>query len=167
MNTPYQELVERIRSEIPDLDRIIERALRVWQQVQQASGEPDIYVDSVALSLHGFYSGLERLFELIARHVDHNPPASETWHRDLLQQMTHDLAEIRPAVVSQENAANLDEFRRFRHLVRNVYTMNLVPDKMAGLMSALPELWPKIRAELLAFANFLEAAIEVSEFSDD
>jgi hypothetical protein len=34
----------------------------------------------------------------------------------------------------------LDEFLRFRHLVRNVYTMNLVPDKMAGLMSALPGL---------------------------
>jgi len=29
-----------------------------------------LYLDSAALNLHGFYSGLERLFELIARHVD-------------------------------------------------------------------------------------------------
>jgi hypothetical protein len=42
------------------------------------------------------------------------------------------------------------------YLVRNVYTMNLVPGKMTGLMSALPELWPGLRAELLAFADFLE-----------
>ena len=50
-----------------------------------------------------------------------------------------------------------DELRRFRHLVRNVYTMSLVPEKMAGLMSALPTLWLTLRAELLAFADFLEA----------
>jgi len=28
---------------------------------------------------------------------------------------------------------------------------------MAGLMTELPELWPKVEAELLAFADFLEA----------
>jgi len=49
----------------------------------------------------------------------------------------------------------LDEFRRFRHLVRNVYTVNLVPDRMVGLVSALSELWPRLRAELLAFADFM------------
>lgn len=31
--------------------------------------DQDIYLDSVALNLHGFYSGLERLFELVARHL--------------------------------------------------------------------------------------------------
>jgi len=44
-----------------------------------------LYLDSAALNLHGFYSGLERLFELIARHVDGAIPSGETWHRDLLQ----------------------------------------------------------------------------------
>jgi hypothetical protein len=28
---------------------------------------------------------------------------------------------------------------------------------MVGLLEALPELWPKLRAELLAFADFLDA----------
>jgi hypothetical protein len=70
--------------------------------------------------------------------------------------MTLDLAEVRPAVIDQDSALALDEFRRFRHLVRNVYTMNLTPGKVTGLMSALPELWPRLRSELLAFADFLE-----------
>jgi hypothetical protein len=120
-------------------------------------------LDSVALNLHGFYSGLERLFELIARHVDHTLSASGTWHRGLLQQMTHDLVDVRPAVIGQDSALMLDEFLRFRHLVRNVYTMNLVPDKMAGLMSALPGLWSRLRAELLAFADFLEDLAQASQ----
>ncbi len=41
--------------------------------------------------------------------------------------------------------------------------MNLVPDKMAGLISALPGLWAKLRAELLAFADFLEAMDQATQ----
>jgi len=165
MNAPYQELVERICDEVEELERVVQRALRSWSQAQKVPGE-QAYLDSVALSLHGFYSGLERLFELVARHVDHTLPVSETWHRDLLQRMTQDLVDVRPAVISQDNALILDEFRRFRHLVRNVYATNLVPDKMAGLMSALPRLWPRLRAELLAFAQFLEDLAQASQIEE-
>jgi hypothetical protein len=92
----------------------------------------------VALNLHGFYSGVERLFEMIARHVDRALPSGEGWHQDLLQQMTKGIAERRPAVISPESASMLDEFRRFRHLVRSLYTFNLVPQKMEPLIAALP-----------------------------
>ena len=58
---------------------------------------------------------------------------------------------------------DLEHVIRFRHLVRSVYTMSLVPEKMAGLMSALRTLWPGLRAELLAFADFLEALAQTSQ----
>ncbi|MBN1992680.1 MAG: antitoxin [Anaerolineae bacterium] len=109
------------------------------------------------MNLHNFYAELEKLFDLIARHVDQNLPNSENWHRDLLQQVAEDLPSLRPAVISQESANIVDEFRRFRYLVRNVYTTELVPEKMAGLMEFLPELWPGLSAELLAFADYLDA----------
>lgn len=163
MNALYEELVERIHGEVRDLECVVQRAVRAWSHAQRVLADQDVYLDSVALNLHGFYSGLERLFELIARHVDRTLPASETWHRDLLQQMIHDLADVRPAVIGQDSALALDEFRRFRHLVRSVYTTNLVPDKMAGLMSTLPGLWPKLRTELLAFADFLEELARASQ----
>jgi len=164
VNVLYEELAKRIRGEVPDLECIIQRAQRSWSRVQRAP-EEQAYLDSVTLD-HGFYSGIERLFELIARHVDRGLPNGETWHRDLLQQMTHDLAGVRPAVISQDNALALDEFRRFRHLVRNVYTMNLTPDKMIGLISVLPDLWVNLRAELLAFADFLEELAQASSIED-
>ena len=141
---------------IGDLDLVAERVTRAWARAQKASDDQYAYVDSTALNLHGFYSGLERLFEIIARQVDGDVPAGETWHRDLLLQMTLDLPEIRPAVISQDNASVLDEFRRFRHLVRNVYTVNIVPTKVGRIVSALPDLWTKLRAELSAFADFTE-----------
>jgi hypothetical protein len=108
------------------------------------------------LNLHGFYAGVERLFELIARRMDQNLPSGEAWHRDLLRQMAQDLPDIRPAAISQESALLLDKFRRFRHLVQNIYVMNLQADKMAELTTTLPVLWAKLRDELLAFADFLE-----------
>lgn len=167
MNASYQELVERIRGEIPDLEHVVQRALRIWSKVRKVPSEYDPYLDSVALNLHGFYSGLERLFELVARHVDRDVPISETWHRDLLQQVADERANVRPAVISQETAHTLDEFRRFRHLVRNVYTFNLVPEKMAGLLSVLPELWSAVQVELLAFADFLEELAQVSQAGEE
>ena len=160
----YQSLIERIRSEVSDLEQVIERAKQAWFLAQKAPEGQYVYIDSVALNLHSFYSGLERLFELIARHVDQDLPDGETWHRDLLQQMTQDMPDLRPGVISQESVVIVDEFRRFRHLVRNVYTINLVPEKMEGLIQALPELWPKLRAELFAFADYLDALN--SSFSD-
>jgi hypothetical protein len=37
---------------------------------------------------------------------------------------------VRPAVIEPDAIPILDEFRRFHHLVRNVYTMNLAPEKI-------------------------------------
>jgi hypothetical protein len=156
MTNVFEELSERIRGEVPELGRAVDRALRAWVHAQQMPGEY-AYLDSVALNLHGFYSGVERLFELIARHVDRSLPGGDTWHRDLLYQMAGDLPEARPAIVSQETVQALDEFRRFRHVVRRVYTINLAPEKMASLLSALPTVWATLQAELIAFADYLEA----------
>ncbi len=47
--------------------------------------------------------------------------------------MKHDLRDLRPAFISEGNALVLDEFRRFRHLVRSVNAMDLIPDKLLGL----------------------------------
>jgi hypothetical protein len=153
---PFQTLIDRIRGEVVDLDQVVRRASEVWPLAQPVSDEQAIYIDSVALNLHSLYSGLERLFELIARQVDRQLPEGANWHHELLRQMTNDVPDARPAVISEETAVALDEFRRFRHLVRNAYTIHLDPHKMQALLKSLPELWLKVRAELLAMADYLE-----------
>lgn len=162
----YTELRSRIQDELIDLDRVVAKALRSWELVKKAPEEQDAYLDSVALNLHSFYSGLERLFELIARHVDGSLPQGETWHRDLLQQMSNDLQGVRPAVFCKHTSESLDDFRRFRHLVRNMYTTNFLPDKMDIFMSNLPGLWPFIKKELIAFSDFL-AELEKSNQTNE
>ena len=104
MKSLYTELAERIRGEIPDLDRVVSRVLRSWNEGQRFFDRRDIYLDSVSLNLHGFYSGIERLFELIARHVDGDLPTGKNWHHTLLHQMATDVKEIRPAYSIWKNS---------------------------------------------------------------
>jgi hypothetical protein len=156
LSNKYTNIAARIRGELDDLDRAQAKAQRAWREAVGRPNEQDMFLDSVALNLHGFYSGLESLFDQIATHIDQEKPGSETWHRELLLQMTEDREDIRPAVIRNETATALDEFRRFRHVVRNVYAVNLLPDRIEGLLQALPPLWAQLRLELTAFAEFLE-----------
>jgi hypothetical protein len=116
----------------------------------------DYYLDGVALNLHGFYSGLERIFELIAVVLDGSKPRGENWHQVLLQQMATEHPGERPAVISQGTLGQLDEYRGFRHIVRNVYTFRFDPVKIESLVKKAPALFSQVQAELLAFAQFLE-----------
>lgn len=158
MRRTYTELSIRIMGELADIDRSVEKALKSWKLAKSAEDHRDIYLDSVALNLHSFYSGIERIFELIVRHVDGvEIEKGEIWHRELLSKVSKEANEVRPAVIGKQSFDILDEFRRFRHLVRNVYAANLDLKKMSGLLDELPDLWLKVRDELKAFGNFLKA----------
>jgi hypothetical protein len=160
LSAAYRQLVERIRGGVEDLDRVVIRVEKAWTRAADDASGQELFVDSVALNLHAFYSGIERLFELIARHVDGELPSGEMWHRDLLRKMARDEGEVRPAVVGEETSSSLDEYRRFRHLIRNVYSFELLPEKIQPLVESLPSLWAQLRSELLAFASFLAVHME-------
>ncbi len=152
----YQVLATRIRAELTNLDRSVRRAERAWQAAQHAGIDQDMFVDSAALSLHGFYAGLERLLEAIALQLDGSLPKGETWHRDLLEQMSLNLPGLRPPVIGPAVVQTLDEYRRFRHVVRNVYAESLDPLRVGELAEKLKPVWTQVQQELITFVDFLE-----------
>lgn len=70
--------------------------------------------------------------------------------------MATEVPQVRPAVISDETQSVSDEYRGFRHVVRNVYTFRFDPVKVQRLVQRAPEAFSQTRAELLAFADFLE-----------
>ncbi len=100
-----------------------------------------MFIDSAALNLHGFYAGVERLFEAVALQLDGSLPKGEAWHRDLLDQMMLDLPGLRPPVITADVMHTLDEYRRFRHVVRNVYAESLDPLRVGELVERLAPGW--------------------------
>ncbi len=99
--------------------------------------DQDFYLDSVALNLHDFYAGLERIFRYIASHVEQSVPTDGEWHRELLRQMNVEVPSVRPAVLSVESVQALDEYLRFQHVVRNVYTFNFDPERIERLVGQI------------------------------
>ena len=110
----------------------------------------------MALNLHGFYTGLERIFELIAATIDNARPKGENWHQALLQPMSAEVADLRPAAISEDTLRRLADYRGFRHVVRNVYAHNFEAARLQKLVAGLPDILAQVRAELQAFADFLE-----------
>jgi hypothetical protein len=161
VNERLLRLARRIRDEFDEMSRVIDRAQEGWFRAQRSSD--DLYLDSVALNLHGLYAGLERLFELIAATVDGTVPQGANWHQMLLEQMTVEVPHVRPAVISDQVRERLDEYRGFRHVVRNVYTVSFDPMKIRKLIEEAPAMFSQVRAELLAFAEFLEQLARADE----
>ncbi len=147
-------LVRRIHQELGELQRVLDRILDVWERSRHSND--DYFMDAIALNLHGFYSGFERIFTQIAQTIDGDLPRTEDWHRLLLTQMQTENPGIRPAVISIEMGKVLDELRKFRHIVRNVYTHHLDPERLKKLVEISSKSFRQLHAEISAFAAFLE-----------
>jgi hypothetical protein len=154
MNESYRALSGRIRLELEELDHLLQRVQKIWRRAESAPD--DFLVDAAALNLHGFYAGVERLFASIASQVDRSLPTGEMWHRELLRQMAAEVHEVRPPVISSELLRQLDRYRGFRHVVRNVYAYRLDPRQVGPLVDDLESVWGELRGRLLAFADTLE-----------
>lgn len=105
--------------------------------------------------LHDFSTGAERIFVRIAEELNGGVPNGSPWHARLPQEMALALPEVRPAVVSAGLAGELDEFRRFRHVFRNVYGFVLDPERMRELESSLASVSDRFDAEIRAFAGWM------------
>ena len=147
-------LAGRIRAALEEVKTTVNRTVMLAEKAR-LSGDDD-YWDGVALNLHGFYSGVEQIFEDIARTIDGGLPSGAEWHTSLLRQMTVEMGKLRPAVIEVETRQCLDEYRGFRHIVRNVYAFNLRPARLNELVNDTPNCLASLTSDLLAFADFLE-----------
>ncbi|MDQ3005555.1 MAG: hypothetical protein M3R47_09260 [Chloroflexota bacterium] len=152
----YIVLAGRIRKELDDIERLVARAKRAMDTAQRNPPDTDLYIDSASLNLHDVYSGLERVFKQIAATVDGNVPSNPDWHRELLEQMGLDLPQVRPPVLTFQLIQLLDEYLRFRHVVRNVYTFSFDAERVGRLVKDLKLVFAQTQQELLAFVNFME-----------
>lgn len=156
MTGRYAVLAGRIRQDVAEIERVVERVERAVQALRRQTAEQDLLLDSVTLNLRGFSTCLERIFAHIASRVDQSSPAGPDWHRELLRQMTVDVPGLRPPVLTAAMAADADEFLRFRHVVRHIYAFALDPEQVERLASRLPATFREIRTALLAHATLLE-----------
>jgi len=155
MRKKYLILCQNINNELEEINKAVQRAKKAWEFAQKK--DEILYLDSLALNLHSFYNGIERIFERVAENIDEFKPGNINWHQEILNQMTLEVPNIRPALISQDLKEKLDEYSAFRHIVRNIYSHNFRVDKMKNLIESIDKIYSEIESSLQDFCKFLKA----------
>ena len=116
-----------------------------------------IEISAACAMLHSFYTEIEKILKLIAREWDGSLPASESWHRDLLVQMSEVTAK-RPAVLSADLLATLKEFLAFCHLFRGASIALMRWDRLYPLVIKVDQTYREVNDEIKYFEEFIEGA---------
>jgi len=149
-----EQVVSQVSFEIGQIDQLLVAYADLWERTQQ--GTPDLVeMTAMASVLHSFYNGLENIFLSIAKGLDQEVPSGAQWHRDLLAQMTHEMAN-RDSIILAELAQKLADYLGFRHFYRHSYSFFLEWSELEKLVTDLPEVWDQTRKALSEFMNSLK-----------
>jgi len=145
-------IIALIKNEMQNIDNTVRLCLNRKERRNEciALNLEDVLIDSIAACMHSFYTGLEKLFKLITEEIDGGLPKSERWHAKLLDMMMLTLP-VRCPVISKDTKAKLDQFRQFRHLFQNIYTHNVIPERVIVLCDTLSEIWLSTQSDIDQF----------------
>jgi len=146
--TELGKLAHHIRAEVDRIEEVVRHLEQSLERLREAPSLNEIH--GAAAFVENFYALIEKLLARIARSFE-GPPAGQSWHRDLLTQMSEERGE-RPPVISRDQAASVEEYLGFRHVRRNLYVFELDAVRVAGLIEHMRGVWEPIRAQLLEFA---------------
>ena len=147
-------LLAEIRRERGNIDRVADEVTDALSLF--ASREPTVLeLRGTADLLHDWYTGLEKLLQVVAVTMDGGVPEGDRWHRRLLDSMSLDLLGVRPPVLGVETVSAVGPYLRFRHLFRNLYGFDLDWQQLLPLLSALPAVHSVVSADLVAFEDTL------------
>lgn len=145
----WDELAEEIEFELSQIRRLLDEYEGLLQSASEKNSDRR---DILALAgvLHCFYNGIENIFKRIAGKIDGGPPRNGAWHRSLLGSMTTETPN-RPAVISPSLYAQIEEYLRFRHRFRYLYSFDLNWEEMSPLALGCKEMLRLLEAELDEF----------------
>jgi uncharacterized protein YutE (UPF0331/DUF86 family) len=150
-----REIATDIESELNKLKKLTESIYAVQIEIENHPDLANIFYESMALKLHNFYTGCERIFQIIASELNGGLPSSYDWHRRLLQRMAATQDE-RPALITEETAQKLQEYLAFRHIVRNIYGFELEPQRMQHLVEKSSSVWQNFDSEASQFIDWIK-----------
>ncbi|MDD5672528.1 MAG: hypothetical protein PHC61_00060 [Chitinivibrionales bacterium] len=151
------DLIAEIKDELRQLDILAAELGETWASLPREAKKRRIHEESVALKLHNFYTGCERIFKKIADDINGGTPDSFDWHRRLLHSMSLELGSVRPPVISGKTETALTEFLGFRHVVRNIYGFAIDSERLAHLVKKFKGASRLFKKDITGFVKFLQA----------
>ncbi|MEL7510414.1 MAG: hypothetical protein AAFN42_24040 [Cyanobacteria bacterium J06554_1] len=149
-----RELAADIEFELDRLRQLEQSIQYVQQEIERDPVHAELYYENLALKLHSFYTGCERIFSLVATELNGGLPSGSDWHKRLLDRMSTE-REGRIAVIQPRTAKLLQEVLGFRHVVRSLYGFELDPERIRRLIENYPAVWAKFEADVVEFVAWL------------
>ncbi|MDH7486698.1 MAG: hypothetical protein QHJ81_10540 [Anaerolineae bacterium] len=154
-----RRLISEIRDELSALAKV--RALLEEAHKRFAEHAPgSLELGGIALHLHAFYNGVENIFRRVALELGEGLPGGEDWHSQLLRNMAMEIPRVRPRVISEETRDRLEEFLRFRHVVRHAYGHELKWRWLQELLDGFGPAYTGFVEDSEEFLRFLEVMAE-------
>lgn len=146
-----------LRSTVAEIERELENLEELRKEMKEINFQESIIMRrSTGSILHDFYNGAERIFKKIAMDINGGYEDSEKWHKALLFKMTLPVRGLRPPVMSEELAAEMDEYLAFRHLFRNIYGFELKGERIGYLAKKFDSVAKRFIKEINIFLGHLE-----------
>lgn len=151
-----EETLKTLRGECGFLfSKIDEHAVDLFDNLNKVPQKA--FVIAAAYALSGIYSCYEDIFKHIARVFENRIDNLSSWHSGLLNRMLIEVPDIRPAVLSVDVAAVLDEMRSFRHVFRNSYVFVIDSERVVALSKRWDIAKNEIRREVELFLTKIGA----------
>jgi hypothetical protein len=149
-------LTADISVELEHLSNLAGDVAAVCAEIERDPGHARLFYENLALKLHNFYTGCERIFQIVASELNGAPPTGFDWHRRLLERMGV-AWQGRPALLSPDSLESLREYLAFRHVVRNIYGFELDVDRIERLIERYPQVWSQVEIDTRRFIAWLHA----------
>ena len=151
-----KRLTQRTNDELTKIESTIGSIAKALEDIEVLPVAARPYIqESIGKKLADVYNGIENIFKRVAHEVDRHLSTGDSWHKDLLTQMTEQRPE-RPPVISEKTFPRLDELLKFRHAFNNIYGEDLVYKEIEPHAKSIDELFASVSQDLNTFTNFLE-----------
>lgn len=135
----FLALIAELEGDFRDLGRVAAQNARAWERIQSGANDP-IDWGALGFTLHSAYGILENYFLRVSKFFENDLPP-DRWHKALVEKMTLEIDDVRPALLSGEASKRRAlELLKFRHRFRNLYGEDLDPKKTAEVQEIALEL---------------------------
>lgn len=155
--------LELVRRELGNVEQSDARFARLKKLARERRIAADLYHEwshnaSLADGVAAIYTGLESILESIAAEIDRYAPRGDASHADLVDGMAVAVEGVRPAVLGASTRRLMHAARKFRHVVRHKYALELRHPELAQNYRLARRLVPAFERDYRRFVrHMLEA----------
>src|SRR6056297_352830 len=138
------------------INTLIETYQALFLKVEESP--PDLVeLAAFASILHSLYNGIENIFQIIIKKVDHETIDDVQWHKEILRKMSEPNKK-RNSVISIGTMLLLSRYLSFRHFYRHSYSFHLNWIELEPLVKSINEIWKNTSKEIIIFLKKLESS---------